>query len=81
MYDQSQLERDLMQQDTDLAIRLKECIQQIYESQQVTDRRVRNEVMKAQDSISSRIQTFPIPNIDKLEDVLVQVPKVIILNK
>ena len=81
MYDQSQLERDLMQQDIDLAIRLKACIQQIYESQQVSDRRVRNEVMKAQDSISSRIQTFPIPNIDKLDDVLVQVPKVIILNK
>jgi len=37
--------------------------------------------MKAQDSISSRIQTFPIPNIDKLDDIMVQVPKVIILNK
>jgi len=42
---------------------------------------MRNDVMKAQDSISSRIQTFPIPDVEKLEDVKFLVPKAIIMNK
>jgi hypothetical protein len=37
--------------------------------------------MKAQDSISSRIQTFPIPNVEKLDDIDMQIPKILILNK
>jgi len=37
--------------------------------------------MNAQDSIVVRIQTFPIPNIDKLEDISVNLPKLLLLNK
>ena len=37
--------------------------------------------MTAQDSISSRIQTFPIPDVEKLEDIDMQIPKILILNK
>jgi len=37
--------------------------------------------MGAQDAIQSRIIRFPVPSVDKLEDIEVQIPKIIILNK
>ena len=37
--------------------------------------------MRAQDSTSARIQTFPVANVEKLEDIEVMVPKLIGLNK
>jgi hypothetical protein len=37
--------------------------------------------MNAQDCIAARIEGFPIPNVEKLDDLKVQIPQVIILNK
>lgn len=79
--DQGQLERDLSQQDVDLMITFKSCIQSIFESQKSSDRATRAAIMRAQDSISARIQTFPVANVEKLEDIEVMVPKLIGLNK
>lgn len=62
-------------------INFKSTIQNIFESNKIMDRQMRGAIMKAQDSISGRIQTFPIPNIDKLDDIEVTIPALIILNK
>ena len=81
MQNQEEFEQDLIQQDVDLILNFKNCIDRIYDSQQQSDRQIRSSVMKAQDCITARIHTFPIPNIDKLDDIEVQIPKIIILNK
>mmetsp|Transcript_22744 Transcript_22744/g.35022 ORF Transcript_22744/g.35022 Transcript_22744/m.35022 type:complete len:233 (-) Transcript_22744:2421-3119(-) len=45
------------------------------------DTQVRSTMMNAQDSIVVRIQTFPIPNVEKLDDINLNLPKALLLNK
>jgi hypothetical protein len=66
-----QFENDLIQQDTDLLLSFKEMINEINNTQRDQSKELRNSLLHAQDSISSRIETFPIPHIDKLDDLKV----------
>lgn len=65
----------------DLILNFRKCIYDLYEKQVESDRDMRNKIMKAQDRINSRIQTFPIPNVDKLDDLDLEIPKLISFNK
>lgn len=64
-----------------MIINFKACIAGINEQQKITDRTTRHAVMKAQDGISARIQTFPVANIEKLDDIEISIPKLICFNK
>lgn len=78
---QAQFEHDLIQRDTDLLLNFKEMVKAIHAAQAEQSRELRSTLLHAQDSITSRIEAFPIPNVDKLEDLKVQIPQVVILNK
>ena len=73
--DQEQFEKSLIQQDIDLIINFRGLIDQIYEQQQALDKAQKSSLMKAHDAIAARIETFPKPAIEKLDDVGATLPE------
>ena len=65
----------------DLILNFRSRVYELYDQQVGTDREMRTKIMKAQDRINSRIHTFPVPNVDKLDDMELEIPKLISFNK
>ena len=62
-------------------LNFKATIEDFYEKQKGTDRQMNSSIMKAQDMINARIQTFPIPLVDKLDELEIDIPPLIAFNK